>query len=298
MSEPLDNSSPERTTSAETDTNKSSNSQQPPLSTTPQTKKPFTFSNFLNVCGAVIILCVILIFFKWLMGSIAERNEKKDIQINFSFQEKKIPLRDSSIITINNRFITDLNLLKDTLNNQIEKLQSLKKDINEGESRNSDLFKLLLALIGTVFAIVGFFGFKSINDAREAALKTVLSEARTVAESKAKEIADLESKKIAGEKAKEVATEIASTVSVKTSEKESRKYLDENLPKLFGPYEQAFMSNSESKFADFLDRLDKLEHPEAYGIGDPIVEELKQKYTELLTLVNSLQLNELKKKIK
>lgn len=253
----------------------------------------FTF--YLNVGAALILASIIILFGIWLCRSIFEHTAKKEVQVNLSFQKKAVSLPDSSIIAVNKKFITDLNFLKDTLNLQIEKLQSLKKDINEGESRNSDLFKLLLALIGTVFAIVGFFGFKSINDAREAALKNAVAEAIKAAESKAKEIADIEAKKISGEKAEKVATKVAQDIATEKAEKETNKYLDQKFPDYFRRWEETYKRSSDEQFADIFERINKLERPEAYGIEDTKLKELSDKYIDLLSTISALKLKEIKK---
>lgn len=253
-------------------------------------------SIFLNYCAALIILAIISLFSFWIYTDIKNKKPVDNSKISLSFSEEKLHSKDSTIIYINNKFISDFNNLKDSLNTKIEKLKDLKKDINESESRNSDLFKLLLALIGAVFAIIGFFGFKSINDVRESALKNAVNEAINAAEKKAKEVADFEAKKIAGEKAHSVATEVAQEVAVKKAEQETTKYLEAKFPEYFRKWEQTYKASSDEQFTDLFDRINKLENPESYGIENKKVKELSEKYQELLSIVEKLRIEKLGRK--
>jgi hypothetical protein len=223
------------------------------------------------------------------------QNEKATTSINFILEEKKIAVKDSTIIAANKEFINHFNNVKDSLNAEILNLRELKKDIEDANSKNSDLFKLVLALIGAVFVIVGFFGFKSIQELRESALKNAVSEAQRTAETKAKEIAELESKKIAGDKAEEVADKVAKKVAIEEAEKETQKYLQEKFPEYFKKWEDTYKKEIDQTLTDLSDRLDKVENPESYGIENKKVKELTEKYTELMSVLHAVRLDLFKK---
>lgn len=144
---------------------------------------------------------------------------------------------------IDGDLLDSLKKINTSLNDKILNIKNIEESVKEMEARNSDFFKLFLALIGSIFAIVGFFGFKSINDTRQAAidsvkikadetLKTIMPEKisnyvneylkgdagsniiKIASEEKAKNVAYDESSKVA----KDTATDVLNSLKVDNNE--------------------------------------------------------------------------------
>ncbi len=144
------------------------------------------FSVILNYCALAILVAIIsfLIYTLFLFINKSE-NSHFNNSISFSLNEIHLKKIDSTIISTNSKFIKEFNLRMDSLKSDIVELKDIKAKIEEAEKRNDDYFRLVFALIGSVFAIVGFFGFKSIHDTRENAIKNATDEAKKIAEQEA-----------------------------------------------------------------------------------------------------------------
>lgn len=254
-----------------------------------------TYSKFLNYIATLLILFIISIFIVWFIITISnQRIERvKEIKINLSVVDTNIneKFKYNSIET--NKQLIEIN---DSLTAHVKTLNDLAKKIDEYELKNNDTFNYIISLIGFIFAIVGFFGFKSINDARETAIKNAVNEAQNIASIKAKEIAELEAQKISQETAEKVATYVSETISKAKAEMETKKYLAENFPELFRITESTYVNSYDEKLSEINDKLNKLEHPESYGIENQQLKELlelKLKFGEILDIINELKKNKI-----
>jgi len=75
----------------------------------------------------------------------------------------------------------ELKVKTDSLNYNIKKFEDIKIEIEQIEERNKDDMKFYLTILGSIIAVVGFFGFKSINDTRESSIKFATDEAKLTA---------------------------------------------------------------------------------------------------------------------
>lgn len=164
------------------------------------------FSKTLNWVALGIIVCIVGFFIYFVFSSFYHSQDKSNTPnpINFTLSEIHVKKADSTMISINKIFISDFNQKMDSLKVQIAELKEIKIKMEEIKKSNDDYLRLIFALIGSVFAIVGFFGFKSIHDTRENALKNAKIEAQNIA----KIIAADEAKKTINEKYQEFFDEI------------------------------------------------------------------------------------------
>lgn len=195
----------------------------------------------LDISASLIIITIISVLMFLLVKEISQIGKPSKITpINFVLDNTYLKRYDSNIISVNKNFVKELNFRIDTLKLQINDLQKVKTEIQEAEKRNDEYFRLMLTLVGSVFAIVGFFGFKSIHDTRQAALESAKSNAEKIAIKTANErIEALTDDKVqhylenrgqsllittASQTAERVAFNKASEVASQTSTEESARY--------------------------------------------------------------------------
>lgn len=221
-------------------------------------------SNLLTILFVCFIVSFIAMMFTICMNRISEVQEVKlkieeIMQINtfpyYYKHETKINKEEKKYY-INGNILDSLRTFTSNLDIKIAAIEKIEKEVKEIEVRNSDLFKVFLALIGSIFAIVGFFGFKSINDARESALKIVTTEAIDKAKS--------EAAKVAHGTATEIASTIATTKTIETAKKETQDYLNNILEGEIKKIEQTTLSLTDERIVALEDKTNKLERPDIY----------------------------------
>lgn len=121
------------------------------------------FSKYLNYSAAFIIFIIILFF----ISQFATEQKKVDEKI-----QTHIKFVPSGVDKINS---TELNKLID------DKFKEIKIIQKEAEKERNESMKYHSTLIGFILSIVGFFGFKSIHDTRQAAIESVKIKAEEVA---------------------------------------------------------------------------------------------------------------------
>ncbi|APA00216.1 hypothetical protein [Flavobacterium commune] len=213
----------------------------------------------------------------------------------FEISQKKI---DTNYIALNKELINNLYVTTDSINSKIVKINKVSSDLKEIQKESTETFRFYLTVIGFIFAIVGFFGFKSIFDTRQAAIERAVFDAKNIAESKAKEIAEIESKRISGEKAKEVAEEIAKSESQKIAKSEIKIYFDDKFNGEMTTRLNEYYDNREERITNIEEEIDKLKRPEAYGLltndnkttefNNKIIE-IEKRYIDLLSLVSDIK---------
>jgi hypothetical protein len=150
------------------------------------------FNRALNISGLIIILLILGVLGYLCIYSINNSYRPENVyelHTKIILPEYKIPLKDSAAYVVNKNFILRFNSLVDSLNNQITLIKEAKKEIDEIDKKNGETFRLLLTLISAIFAIVGFFGFRSIFEMRTQAVERAGLEAKMEAGKIAKEIA-------------------------------------------------------------------------------------------------------------
>lgn len=263
--------------------------------------------NIFEIGGAIFIILIVIV--SGIMVCIRTLEDKNDKQYIKLIKESKvnyfeIPIKnvDTNYIVLSKDLIFNLNQKTDSINSKIEQINEVSSNLEKIQKENTESFIFYITLIGFIFAIVGFFGFKSIFDTRQAAIERAVFDAKLIAESKAKEIAELEAKKISGEKAKEVAEEISKTESQKTAKSEIKKYFDDKFDSEITNRLDKFYDNREERITKIEDNIDKIQRPDAYGL---VVEdkdlsnvnakiiEIEKRYIEILSLVSELKKKEL-----
>ncbi|MFY0482495.1 hypothetical protein ACI6PS_07800 [Flavobacterium sp. PLA-1-15] len=140
-------------------------------------------SRLLNYSGFVIIftviLCFIIIASCKSCSSPKESHPGVDIKkIQFVAVPKLAP--GKSVLVSENLF-KELQVTTDSINKNIKKFEEIKQEIVAIEELNKDDMKFYLTVLGSIIAIVGFFGFKSIHDTRESSIKFATDEAKLTA---------------------------------------------------------------------------------------------------------------------
>jgi hypothetical protein len=224
------------------------------------------FTGLLNISALFIIIAIIAIFLSFLINDNFKKDDEKisDIKEEFKFTgNEKIDVEKFNEL-IDKRFI------------------DYKKQIKISEKERNEDFRYYATLIGFVFSIVGFFGFKSIHDTRQSAIEKAVFDAKKEAKDEASSVA----KKTAIDTVKE---EIIGLAKVETN-----AYLDLNLEKHFEKIETDILN-------DFTDRVSKIEldvnkltRPESFNenerpkIFNDINEELKRLNISIENLKNEM----------
>jgi hypothetical protein len=154
--------------------------------------KPW-FSIILNYVALLILLTIIYVFANSaLMFTNKEPSVSKPLKtsINFTLDQIQLKKSDTTLIKINKQFIDSLNVKIVELKEQAKSINKTKEYLDYLQDRNENDFRLLLIILGSVFAIVGFFGFKSINDTRQNAIEKAVFDAKEVAKADSKKRID------------------------------------------------------------------------------------------------------------
>lgn len=150
------------------------------------------FGALLNIVALIIIISIIAFFFK---------NYTRNNENNPKTEQEKVSTVDTLNLQlkINLKDEKSILSLNSSLNTQINNLNKLKANIEKSDDVKKDDIKFYFSLIGFILAIVGFFGFKSIHDSKEIAIKNAADEAKLVS----KTILNTETNKIISEKLQE-----------------------------------------------------------------------------------------------
>lgn len=250
-------------------------------------KYKVSFSDFLNIAAAgilIFIICVLLLIcFKFSFASSSLNSET----IKPEIAEIRINNLDSTSLLINKPFIDTLNLKIKDFNSKIEALDNVKQEITQQQEKNENFYKLFLALISTVFAIVGFFGFKSIYDTRQLAVDKAISEAKKeaiiVAKSEAEKEAKKEANTVAGITAKKIAEE---TAKVSTTE-----YLNDNLEKHTKEIEKTVTVGLEARITSIENDINKYLNPKNYNESErpQIFNQINEAFDELNRQIKEME---------
>ena len=198
------------------------------------------FSVFLNYIAAIILAAVI---FLGLFIVFKEINSEKQvpktlvIEMKLDKEAKTMPLDKSQV-----------NELKKVLADLLNVSEDLKKRQAEIKTEKDDNFfdKIYTAIIAIVIAIAGFFGFKSVSDIKERAIKDANDRAETIAKSEfsnvftteykaaiTKEVTEIIMSKVVKEQIEELGNRISALEQVKPVDDEKKEY---NNPK--NPFEK------------------------------------------------------------
>lgn len=180
---------------------------------------------------------------------------------------------------INGNLVDSLQKINNQLNEKIIKIEQASNRIIESESQNSDFFKLMIALIGSVFAIVGFFGFKSINDTKDIAIQKIDVKID-------KDIPEKLDNKIS-----EILPKIALTEAKKQAKKSTNEFLAHNTPNAFKKIEETINQRFDNTFTDINASLDKIMNPNGYHVSQrPLFyNELEQQIDEVKKSIELLK---------
>lgn len=245
-------------------------------------KNEYSFTLTLNWIALIILFAVISVFiysaFNFINRIVPEK-KSSNISVNFKLNEVQLKTPDTTLIKANKIFIDSLNNKVEQLKVQIKTLNESKEYIEYIQNRNENDFRLLLIILGSVFAIVGFFGFKSINDVRENSIKNAKDEALKIAEKETERIATRE------------AVIVATNTAKITSEQETIKYLEENKGELFTSFESNITNTFQPQLEEIMDRIDKVQNPFSFHENDrpQVFNQLENNINELKTDLKKIQ---------
>ncbi len=159
------------------------------------TEKKFTWfsqdflSRLLNYAAFIIIFGVTICFI--VIASWKSCKSSKVMHANSEIKRIEfvaIPkLESNKSVIVSAELFKELKATTDSINKNIKKFEEIKSEVVAIEERNKDDMKFYLTVLGSIIAIVGFFGFKSINDTRESSIKFATDEAKSVAKTIATE---------------------------------------------------------------------------------------------------------------
>lgn len=140
-------------------------------------------SRLLNYSGFIIIFTVTLCFI--IIASWKSCSSSKELHPSVDIKEIKfvaVPkLEPDKYIIVSEQLFKELQITTDSINKNIKKFEEIKREVVAIQESNKDDMKFYLTVLGSIIAIVGFFGFKSINDTRESSIKFATDEAKSVA---------------------------------------------------------------------------------------------------------------------
>ncbi len=156
---------------------------------------------FLEWGGISIITITIFVIGISLFARSCNEMKNKNVYIDtlkitkikyFEISKKKL---DTNYIALDKEMIKNLNVTTDSLNSKVDQINKVSSDFKEMQKESNETFRFYLTIIGFIFAIVGFFGFKSIFDTRQAAIERATFEAKNEAKNEAeKEIQSVKEK--------------------------------------------------------------------------------------------------------
>jgi hypothetical protein len=225
------------------------------------------FSNLLNFVALCVIVCIMCFFYSAHYSKIEERKVNTEFEIKFvSNGSNKID--------------------NESLNNLLnERLTGFKEQIKDAEKERNESLKYYSTIVGFVLTIVGFFGFKSIHDTRQASIEKAVFDAKKESEKIAKIIAEA--------KAEEIASKEAKKVAIETSKNEIERYLTDEKEEIFRLLENPIKDSYDPIILDYKDRLDRLERP---GIYNKEINDLNDKIYNMHLELNN-KINELKREL-
>lgn len=207
-------------------------------------------------------------------------------------------------ITLSEKDKTDINKLIIELQNKTTEIQNLKDSIEIDNKNASEKLKYYITLVGFILTIVGFFGFKSIHDTRQAAIERAVSEAKNEAIKEAREASKQEaliaSKTEARSVAETEAEKVARTTAIKTSKDETLNFLSDEFPKQFRIQEEKYISSFTDDLKKVSEDIDKIKNPRAYKQDNNKIklfeelEKLDNKYSEILEIITEIKIKYLK----
>lgn len=240
-------------------------------------KFPECFANWMNASAFVVIFLIIIAFtFSIFTSKNIEIVKQNQTEIVFK------PTGDEKLDIEKFNSIIDL------------KLNEFKNELKNSEKERNENMKYYSALVGFILAIVGFFGFKSIFDTRQAAIERAVFDAKK----EAKDVASYESKQIAGDKAKEVAEEISKIETEKIAKIEIKKYFDDSFHSEMTTRLNTYYDNREDRITKIENDIDRIQRPDAYGLlekNDDLeifnnkIIEIEKRYIQLLSLISELK---------
>ena len=247
-------------------------------------KFPSDFGNILNAIALALIVIIIGLFF-YLMFPSKEIAYKKGTDIKISLVKSNTKKLDS--VTFNK--IVDL------------KFKEFEEKIEKIEKKRTEDLKYYGTLLGFVFSIIGFFGFKSIHDTRQSAIERAVTEAKSEAVKEAREASKNEAKIASITEARSIAETTtkkdAESTAKETSKNETIKFLSDEFPKQFRIQEENYTSTFTEDLEKISKDVDRLKNPEAYGdrnkteikIQEDLVN-LKNKYDEILEIIYKIKI--------
>jgi hypothetical protein len=225
-------------------------------------KFPECFGNVLNA-GAFVLISVIIILFLYLMFPSKEIVYEKGTDIKISLTKSNNPILDS--IAFNN--ILDI------------KLKEFEDKIEKAEKKRTENLKYYGTLIGLILSIVGFFGFKSIHDTRQAAIEKSVFDAKKEAKTEASEVA----KKTAKDTVKSEIGELTKNQTI--------NYLDNNLQTHLEKIEQKAYQNFHIRLDEIKKEVDVLMNPRNFNENEiPVFYKNTEK--TIIELLDSVKLLE------
>ncbi|SHH17307.1 hypothetical protein [Flavobacterium johnsoniae] len=139
-------------------------------------------SRLLNYSAFVIIFTVVICFIILTSLKSCSSSEYKATEKIKEIKFVNVPkIEKGQQIVITGQLLKELKSSVDSLNYNIRKFEDIKSEIVKIEERNKDDMKFYLTILGSIIAVVGFFGFKSINDTRESSIKIATDEAKLTA---------------------------------------------------------------------------------------------------------------------
>lgn len=132
------------------------------------------FSSFLNYIAAIILVAVIFLGLYIVFNEFhSEKQMPHSVTVQVVDKEGKTLLTDKSQVNELKKVLVDIQ----NVSNEIKKRQAEIK----AEKEENFFDKIYTAIIAIVIAIAGFFGFKSVSDIRERAIKDAKDQAESIA---------------------------------------------------------------------------------------------------------------------
>lgn len=193
-------------------------------------KFPGCFSDWLNAIASVLIVLIVVLFFAMVFP--------------YKNSEYKKPIANLSSEKIENA----------NFNKSVElKLKEFETKIENSQKKRDEDTKFYLTLAGFVLSIVGFFGFKSIHDTRQAAIEKAVFDAKKEAKDEASGVA----KKTAEDTVKSEIGELTKNQTI--------SYLDDNLQAHLEKIEQKAYQNFQNRLDDIKKEVDILMNPRNFN---------------------------------
>lgn len=239
--------------------------------------------NYLDIAAVVIVIsCVILIFitlFKSINGNSSLENKTNStkplivkIEIPENFKKKEDSLH-----------IANYSKIVDSINENIKSLGQIQSNIEVKEKEKEEETRFNITIIAIIFTCVGFFGFKSIFDTRQAAIDKAVTEAKE----KAEKIAEKEATKVAENKA----TEVAENKATEVAEKETKNYLDNRLREHLRIIEDATVNKLNEDIKSLNEDIDEIKY--AYKVSEnnrpESIKEIDSNFDKIVTEINALK---------